>query len=157
MFGEFFELLKSEFSLLDALARDNESVVFVGNVGDGQMTACVEDFVRSEVIVGEQLDTRLAVKRFGSGRQQIWMTLWIIFEHVTDLHLARLLGIHGRQIANAMRFDPFQHVTAKVLPINLPVRLQILTSSHEQTRMSSGMTLLKVGLMRRQECTQPMT
>jgi len=60
------------------------------------------------------------------------MPLWIALKHVSNLHFSRRLRIVLAQVPNAMRFDPLEDVTTKVLAVYLPVGLQILASGHEQ-------------------------
>jgi len=75
------------------------------------------------------------------------MTLGVGLEHVADLYaLERLFGIFRCQVANPVRFDPLQHVTTKMLSVNLPIRFEVLPRGHEETRMTARVALLKVGL-----------
>mmetsp|Transcript_35250 Transcript_35250/g.59840 ORF Transcript_35250/g.59840 Transcript_35250/m.59840 type:complete len:228 (-) Transcript_35250:525-1208(-) len=130
---------------LDALPGNDQPVLLRVDVRHGQMATCVKQMIRRDVIVRQQLDARFTIERLARGRQQLLGSDRIALEHVSDLTrlLAREFGILGTEAADAVCFDPFEDVGAKVLSVDVPVGFEILTGRHHQSGKSSRMALLE--------------
>ena len=67
-------------------------------------------------------------------------------EHVPELPIPRLDGVLFGQVADPVRFDPLHDVPPEVLPVHVPIRLEILPRRHEEAGVPTGMSLLEIGL-----------
>jgi hypothetical protein len=47
----------------------SETVLFRTNIGHGQVATSIKQFIRSNVITRQEFNPRLAIERFGSGRE----------------------------------------------------------------------------------------
>mmetsp|Transcript_29280 Transcript_29280/g.55509 ORF Transcript_29280/g.55509 Transcript_29280/m.55509 type:complete len:211 (-) Transcript_29280:441-1073(-) len=126
--------------------RNDQPILLRINVRHGQVTPRVKQVIRRDVILRQQFDPRLAIERLARRGQQIRSADRIGLEHVPEVRLLPASdGVLVAEVAYAMRFDPFEDVSAEVLAVDVPVGFEILSGRHEEAGEAAGMTLLEFG------------
>ena len=93
----------------------------------------VEQFIGGDVLLGKEIDPRLAVPGLLGATQKVGIPNRISDKHVPKVEVPSLDGLLLRQATDPILLHPVEDMGAEVLAVDLPVRFEILTGGHFKT------------------------